>query len=180
MERDNGHDPWRRSPTKPGNDMNAPTHPGILLIFLFIASAMPMAAEERNYPLPQAFSQSVIVGKRLKNPFAAQLRATQAKVNHIVKDNSSNLKEMLEKRLTIGTTMYFGAESERNRAIIDGKVRRPGDKVITLSHRERGPVSFRLVEIRPSSVVLQDADQVHHKDIILSSKRTGFSTQRTT
>lgn len=109
------------------------------------------AADDDNYPVPADFSTSVIIGKKLKNPFAARLRLNQAKVKDVM--NATKVTESVGDRVDVGTTMYFGPSSKRNRAIIDGKVRRPGD-AIEATERARDQLSLHLLEIRRDSVVL--------------------------
>lgn len=124
-----------------------------LLVFTvtFAALSSVASADEGYYPTPADFSSSVIVGKTLKNPFAARLRLNQAKVKDVM--NSSKVTDNLGDQVAVGTTMYFGPSSNRNRAIIDGKVRRPGDEIEAMD-RAKQELSLHLLEIRRDSVVL--------------------------
>ena len=125
-----------------------------LFTFIITCSAAPLLGEDSNYPLPNALSKSVIIGKRLKNPFAAKLRLSQAIVKDIVTGDTATIQQSLTERLSIRATMYFGPESERNRAIINGMVRRPADELLKTSLLP-GERSIRLREIRHDSVLLE-------------------------
>ncbi len=106
-------------------------------------------AEEPSYLLPEDVSRSVVTGKRLKNPFAAKLRQSQARVKDVVRGSANELEQHL-KRVKIGTTMFYGEGSDRNRAIINDGIKRPGDRVFRMPG---GEVAV-LDEVKRRSVIV--------------------------
>ena len=111
---------------------------------------------DEKYPMPEAYSQSLIMGKTLRNPFAAKLRISQSRMEDLVTGTPTKMESGISERFNLRTTMYFGDRSEHNRAIINGRVRRPGDVLIVPGGDE---VTATVDEIRPNEVTLVHRDR---------------------
>ncbi len=140
-------------------------------VLVALLCATPSAqSDEVRYPMPERFATSVIVGKRLKNPFAAKLKLSQSKVANVVTDGSAKIEQTVKSKLSVGTTMFFGYQSRRNRAIINGRVRRPGDEVLAITEHNT-ELSVRLLEIREASVVLRVPEMPNQRPLVLLSEK---------
>lgn len=135
------------------------------------------AQDAMTYPMPVKFNASVIVGKKLKNPFAAKLRLSQRKVAKVVSDGSGKFEESLRSRVKLHTVMFFAPDSPRNRAIINGKVFRPGDEILGMSRRNER-FGVRLREIHPGSVVLDVPGLFLPRPIVLEKEDSSKNRSR--
>ena len=68
-------------------------------LMALVCTISSLWSDGTRYPLPEEFSTSVIVGKRLKNPFAAKLRLSQSKVENAVTNGSARLEQKLKSKL---------------------------------------------------------------------------------
>ena len=142
------------------------------LVVAFVATSVAgnLSGAEEQYPLPTAYSQSWIMGKKLRNPFAAKLRISQSRLRDLVADSPEAEVSGLLESLTLRTTMYFGKGSKHNRAIINGRVQRPGDVLILPGEIE---LTATVDEIRPNEVTLVHREPDTGRTASLTLKTAG-------
>ncbi len=122
---------------------------GMLTSCLCLSGSIEVVAGEGRFPMPARFSESVIVGRTLRNPFAGKLRLGQAKVEDFMLGKVHKSEE-ISATASIGPIVYYNTRSLQNRALVDGRVRRPGDR---FALRDGSPAL--VVEVKRRSVVLE-------------------------
>ncbi len=126
------------------------------------------AASELDYVMPADLSHSLVLGKTLRNPFAATLAASHRNLKGLRPEPSEAAEGPVELRYRLQTIMFFSENSPRNRAVINGVICRPGDALTP----PEGDSPIDVHEITQSEVRLRQLDPITGKVSIIRLRKS--------